>query len=167
MERDTLLNVMMETTLMVMDVQKIVTLKSDSLVMAVHQALKIAVQPFSQLPFQLKTEVNQDFMEKSFLMSDLTIYQEPFSNQPMIAEIIVTLSWLPKSSKVFQELNQLLPDISQLLHLFSQFKSISVNNQSDNSQLKFQLVKTLELNTSQVLMPLKNLLLKLIQPFCL
>lgn len=92
MERDTLLNVTMETTLMVMDVQKIVTLKSDSLVMAVHQALKIAVQPFSQLPFQLKTEVNQDFMEKSFLMSDLTIYQEPFSNQPMIAEIIVTLS---------------------------------------------------------------------------
>lgn len=92
MERDTLLNVTMETTLMVMDVQRIVTLKLDSLVMAVHQALKIAVQPFSQLPFQLKTEVNQDFTEKSFLMSDLTIYQEPFFNQPMIAEIIATLS---------------------------------------------------------------------------
>ncbi len=92
MERDTLLNVMMETTLMVMDVQRIVTLKSDSLVMAVHQALKTAVQPFSHPLFQLKTEVNQDFTEKSFLMSDLTIYQKPFFNQPMIAEIIATLS---------------------------------------------------------------------------
>lgn len=77
---------------MVMDVQRIVTLKSDSLVMAVHQALKTAVQPFSHPLFQLKTEVNQDFTEKSFLMSDLTIYQEPFFNQPMIAEIIATLS---------------------------------------------------------------------------
>lgn len=92
MERDTLLNVMMETTLMVMDVQKIVTLKSDSLVMAVHQALKTVVQLFFQLPFQFKTEVNQDFTERSFSTSDLTIYQKPFFNQPMIVEIIATLS---------------------------------------------------------------------------
>lgn len=92
MERDTLLNVMMETTLMVMDVQRIVTLKLDSLVMVVHQALKIAVQLFFQVPSQLKTEVNQDFTERSFLTSDLTIYQEPFFNQQTIAETIVTLS---------------------------------------------------------------------------
>ena len=91
MERDTLLNVMMETTLMVMDVQRIVTLKSDSLVMAVHQALKTAVQPFFQLLSQLKTEVNQDFMEKSFLMSDLTTYQRLSFNQPMIVRTTATL----------------------------------------------------------------------------
>ena len=77
---------------MVTDVQKIVRLKSDSLVMAVHQALETAAQPFFQLFFQLKTEVNQDFMEKLFSTSDLTIYQKPFFNQPMIAEIIATLS---------------------------------------------------------------------------
>jgi len=66
MERDTLLNVMMETTLMVTDAQKIVTLRLDSHVMAVHQALKTAVQLFFHLSSQLKTEVNQDFMERSF-----------------------------------------------------------------------------------------------------
>lgn len=66
MERDTLLNVMMETMLMVMDVQKIVTLRLDSHVMAVHQALKTAVQLFSHQSSQLKTEVNQDFTERSF-----------------------------------------------------------------------------------------------------
>lgn len=66
MERDTLLNVMMETMLMVMDVQKIVTLRLDSHVMAVHQALKTAVQLFFHLSSQLKIEVNQDFMERSF-----------------------------------------------------------------------------------------------------
>ena len=90
MERDTLLNVMMETTLMGMDVQRIVTSKLDSHVMVDHQALKTAVQPFFQLPSQLKTEVNQDFMEKSFLMSDLTTYQRPFFNQPMIVRITAT-----------------------------------------------------------------------------
>lgn len=92
MERDTLLNVMMETTLTVMDVQRIVTLKLDSLAMVVHQVLKTVVQLFFQVPFQLKTEVNQDFSERSFLTSDLTIYQEPFFNQQTIAETIVTLS---------------------------------------------------------------------------
>jgi hypothetical protein len=66
MERDILLNVMMVTTLMVTDVQKIVTLRLDSHVMAVHQALKTAVQLFFHLSSQLKTEVNQDFMERSF-----------------------------------------------------------------------------------------------------
>lgn len=154
---------MMEITLMVMDVQRIVTFKLDSLVMVVHQALKIAVQLFFHLPFQLKTEVNQDFTERSFLTSDLTIYQKPFFNQPTIAEIIVTLSWPLKLLKVSQEPNPLLPDIFQPLHLFSQLKLISVKSQSDNSLFKSQLVKILELNTSQVLMPTKNLLLKLIQ----
>lgn len=91
MEKDTLFNVMMETTLMEMDVQKIVTLKLDSHVMVDHQALKIAVQPFFQLPSQLKTEVNQDFMEKSFLMSDLTTYQRLSFNQPMIVRTTATL----------------------------------------------------------------------------
>lgn len=91
MEKDTLLNVMMVTTLMEMDVQKIVTLKLDSHVMVDHQALKTAVQPFFQLPSQLKTEVNQDFMEKSFLMLDLTTCQRPFFNQLMIVEITATL----------------------------------------------------------------------------
>lgn len=92
MERDTLLNVMMEIMSMVMDVQRIATSKLDSLVMVVHQALKTVVQLFFHLPFQLKTEVNQDFTERSFLTSDSTIYQKPFFNQPTIAEIIVTLS---------------------------------------------------------------------------
>jgi hypothetical protein len=64
MERDILLIVMMEITLMVMDAVKIVTLKSDTLVMVDHQVQKIHAQLFFQVPFQFNQEVNQDFMEK-------------------------------------------------------------------------------------------------------
>jgi hypothetical protein len=64
MEKDILLIVMMEITLMAMDAVKIVTLKLDTLVMVDHQVLKIHAQLFFQVPSRLNQEVNQDFMEK-------------------------------------------------------------------------------------------------------
>lgn len=66
MERDTLLNVMMETTLTVMDAARIAKSKSASHVTEVHQLPETHAAPFSHQPFQLKTEVNQDFTERSF-----------------------------------------------------------------------------------------------------
>lgn len=66
MERDTLLNAMMETTSMVMDVAEIAELKSAPHATVVHQPPEIAAAPFSHQPFQSKTEVNQDFTERSF-----------------------------------------------------------------------------------------------------
>ncbi len=65
MERDTLLNVMMETTLMVMDAARTVESKSASHATEVHQLPKTHARPFSQQPFQLKTKANQDFTERS------------------------------------------------------------------------------------------------------
>lgn len=66
MERDTLLNVMMETTSMVMDAARTVTLKLDSHATEVHQAQRTHAAPFSHLPFPLNQEVKQDFTERSF-----------------------------------------------------------------------------------------------------
>ena len=66
MERDTLLNVMMETTSMVTDAAKIAELKSDSHASEVRQLPETRAVPFSHQPSQLKTEVNQDFTERSF-----------------------------------------------------------------------------------------------------
>lgn len=65
MEKDTLLNVMMETTSMVMDAAKIADLKSDSHASEVHQLQETHAVLFSHQPFQLKTEVNPDFTERS------------------------------------------------------------------------------------------------------
>ncbi len=77
-EKDILLNAMMEITLMVMDVAKIVKPKSDSLAMVDLQAQKTPVLLQFQLPFPSKTEDNQDFTEKSFSTSDLTTFQKLF-----------------------------------------------------------------------------------------
>lgn len=66
MERDTLLNVMMETTSMVTDAAKIAELKSDSHVSEVRQLPETHAVPFSHQPSQLKTEANPDFTERSF-----------------------------------------------------------------------------------------------------
>ncbi len=65
MERDTLLNVMMETTLMAMDAARTAESKSVSHATEVHQLPKTHALPFSQQPFQLKTKANQDFTERS------------------------------------------------------------------------------------------------------
>jgi hypothetical protein len=66
MERDTPLNVMMETTSTVTDVAEIVESKSDSHATEVHQLPETHAVPFSHQLFQFKTEVNQDFTERSF-----------------------------------------------------------------------------------------------------
>lgn len=66
MERDTLLNAMMETTSIVMDAARIAELKSASHASVVRQLPEIHAAPFSHQPFRLKTEVNQDFTERSF-----------------------------------------------------------------------------------------------------
>jgi hypothetical protein len=66
MERDTPLNVMMETTSTVTDVAEIAELKSDSHATEVHQLPETPAVPFFHQPYQFKTEVNQDFTEKSF-----------------------------------------------------------------------------------------------------
>jgi len=66
MERDILLNVMMKTTLMGMVAARIVELKSVSHASAVHQLPEIHAVLFYQLPFQYKTEDNQNFMGRLF-----------------------------------------------------------------------------------------------------
>jgi hypothetical protein len=65
MEKDILQNVMTEITLMVMDAVKIVDSKLVSHAMEDLQALKTLVLPQFQLFFQLKTEDNQGYSEKS------------------------------------------------------------------------------------------------------
>lgn len=91
MEKDTLLVVMMEITLMAMDAAEIVMLKLDTHVMVVHQAQKTAALLFFLQPFQLNQEANQDSMEKLFSTLDLTIFQRPFFHQPMTADKIATV----------------------------------------------------------------------------
>lgn len=65
MEKDILQTVMTEITLMVTDAVKIVNFKLVSHVMGDLQALKTPVLLQFQLYFQLKTEDNQDYLEKS------------------------------------------------------------------------------------------------------
>jgi hypothetical protein len=66
MPRDTLHNVMMEITSMVMGAAGIAESKSDSHATVVHQAPEMLAAPFCHQPFRLKTEVNQDFSERLF-----------------------------------------------------------------------------------------------------
>ena len=65
MEKDILQNVMTEITLMVTDAVKIADSKLVSHAMEDLQALKTLVLPQFQLFFQLKTEDNQGYSEKS------------------------------------------------------------------------------------------------------
>ncbi len=65
MEKDILQTVMTEITLMVTDAVKIVNSKLVSHAMGDLQALKTPVLLQFQLYFQLKTEDNQDYLEKS------------------------------------------------------------------------------------------------------
>ena len=67
MEKDMLQVVMMEITLMVMDVVEIVKFKLDTHVMEVHPTQEIFVQVSLQVKYSLKTEDNQDYLEKLFL----------------------------------------------------------------------------------------------------
>ena len=64
MERDTLQIVTMVTTLTVMVAAETVMSKLVSHVTVDPQAPRMLVPLFSHHPFQLKTEVNQDFTEK-------------------------------------------------------------------------------------------------------
>jgi cell division GTPase FtsZ len=66
MEKDTLLNVMMETMSMVMDAARIAESKSASHALEVHQLQKTHAVLFFPQTFQLKAEANPDFMERSF-----------------------------------------------------------------------------------------------------
>lgn len=66
MQKDTPRSAMMETTLMGMDAARIVELKLDFHASAVHQIQETPAALFCHLPFQLKTEVNQDYSERLF-----------------------------------------------------------------------------------------------------
>ena len=64
MVKSILLDVMIATTLMVMDAAEIATFKLDSHVMVDLQAQKIPAQPSCHQLFQSKTEASQDFTER-------------------------------------------------------------------------------------------------------
>ena len=66
MQRDTPQSAMTEITLMVMDAARIVELKLDFRASAVHQIQETPAALLCHLLFQLKTEVNQDYSERSF-----------------------------------------------------------------------------------------------------
>ncbi len=110
MVRSTLRNVMMVITLMVMDAARIVILRLDSHVTVDHQRPRIPAHPCFHHPFQLKTEDNQDFMERWFSMSDSTSFQDLSSPQLTTAKTHAAASLPPKSQKLRKALNQSPPD---------------------------------------------------------
>lgn len=66
MQKDTPPSAMMEITSMVMDAARIVELRLDFHASVVHQIQETLAALFCHLPYQFKTEVNQDYSERLF-----------------------------------------------------------------------------------------------------